>query len=92
MTTINTFPLVWCENCGKATDPPKVADLALVGGAAPLACAECGGMLTLLECMIHPRSETWQEKPGASIRNIATLHALEGLPTHGQISTNGRRP
>lgn len=91
MTTVNTFPLMWCESCGRATDPPSVADLGLVGDSEPLTCHECGDLVTLLECSIHSRTTHWQSKPGAAWRYVATLSSLDRLPRSGQMMVGSRR-
>lgn len=85
MTQVNTFPLLWCEGCGRTQDPPLVRGADIIGATGPLRCGECNDRLMLLEAAIHDRSEMWQERRGSPWHHVVFLHGLENLPTTGRL-------
>lgn len=72
--TLNTFALLWCEQCGKAEEPPKRPRLPDFVDDPYLKCTECGEMLTLLQCVV--RGAHYQERLGMPHRWVATLNSL----------------
>lgn len=72
--SFNTFALLWCENCGKATEPPARPSLPDFVADPYLECAECGEHLALLQCIV--RGVHHQERLGMPHQWVATLGAL----------------
>lgn len=69
----NTFALLWCENCGKAEQPPPRPRIDIAVDPY-LECSACGEKLALLECVV--RGAHFQERLGMPHRWVATLDSL----------------
>lgn len=76
---VRFFPLLWCELCQSTMEPPKISPLGLIASNDPLKCDGCGELITLLACAIHPSTDMWHEKLGASWKHVVYLHALSYL-------------
>lgn len=72
--TFNTFALLWCENCGRASEPPSRPSLPDFVDDPYLTCSECGEKLALLQCIV--RGAHFQERLGMPHRWVATLGSL----------------
>jgi hypothetical protein len=70
----NTFPLLWCEDCGKAEEPPRRPRLPDFVADPFLECSNCGRKLALLRCIVA--GTHYQERLGAMHQHVATLGSL----------------
>lgn len=70
----NTFALLWCENCGKAEQPPARPSFPDLVADAFLECASCGEKLALLRCIVA--GAHYQERLGMPHKWVATLETL----------------
>jgi hypothetical protein len=70
----NTFPLLWCEDCGKAETPPQFPLLPDLVADPFLECSTCGHKLTLLRCIVA--GTHFQERLGMSHQYVATIGSL----------------
>jgi hypothetical protein len=70
----NTFPLLWCEDCGKAEEAPRDLRLPDIAADAYLECSSCGEKLALLRCIVA--GARYQERLGMPQRYVATYGSL----------------
>lgn len=69
---VGTFYLLWCEDCGCASEPsPRPPQPDLVAPATEaLRCNQCGRFLLLLECFNAPQTQLWHAKPGDAWQTV----------------------
>ena len=67
----NSFPLLWCEECGRVEEVRTPSPLPDFVADPFLECAHCGRKLALLRCIVV--GAHYQERLGMPHQYVATL-------------------